>query len=359
MSFSDLARFWHDYLREYTIALGIVLVFYVLSRLFSVYIIKFLLYLTRKTKADYDDKLVQAFNKPLTLLIALTGFYLAGLYLLETTSYEFFLTRIFRSAVIILIAQGLYNMVSTSSSLLMKIGSAYDLDKLFLSLLSKTIRAVVIAISFTILVQEWGYDISGFVAGLGLGGLAFALAAQDTVANIFGGVVILTEKPFTIGDWIVAGDVEGTVEDITFRSTKVRTFAQALITMPNSVLAKQPITNWTKMGKRRVNFTFGVDYATPRHVLEECIAKIRELLVNHPGVHPATIFANLEKFGERGLDIYVYFFSKTTIWGEWLKVREDILFKILGILEDLEVSIISLPYRPISFKPDKPEAQVK
>lgn len=356
MSFDTVVTFWKDYLREYTFALGIVLVFYVLSRIFTFYVVRFLLFLTRRTKADYDDKLVLAFKKPLSLLIVLAGFYLAGLHLLESPEYEFFLTRLFRSAVIILIAQGLYNMVNTSSGLLTKIGNAYDLDKLFLSLLSKTIRAVVIAISFTILVQEWGYDITGFVAGLGIGGLAFALAAQDTVANIFGGVVILTEKPFTIGDWIVAGDVEGTVEDITFRSTKVRTFAQALITMPNSILAKQPITNWTKMGKRRINFTFGVDYATPRQVLEECIEKIRELLVNHPEVHPATIFVNLEKFGERGLDIYVYFFTKTTIWGEWLRVREDILLKILGILGDLDVSIISLPARSISIKSSETQA---
>ena len=96
-------------------------------------------------------------------------------------------------------------MVSTSSSLLMKIGSAYDLDKLFLSLLSKTIRAVVIAISFTILVQEWGYDISGFVAGLGLGGLAFALAAQDTVANIFGRWSSSPKSPLPLGTGLWPG----------------------------------------------------------------------------------------------------------------------------------------------------------
>lgn len=346
LNINDMLNYWQEYLREYTIALGLVVGFYILSRVFSAFVFRFLVFLTRRTKSDYDDKLIQAFKKPVTLLIVLTGFYLAGLYLLEDSSSSFFLTRLFRSAVIIFIAQGLYNLVSTTSGLLIKIGSAYDLDKLFLSLLSKTIRAIIVAISFTILVQEWGYDITGFVAGLGIGGLAFALAAQDTVANIFGGIVILTEKPFTIGDWIVAGEVEGTVEDITFRSTKVRTFAQALITMPNSVLAKQPITNWTRMGRRRVTFSLGVDYSTPRHTLEHCIGRIRELLTTHPEVHPATIFANFEKFGERGLDIYIYFFTKTTNWGEWLKVREGILFQIMDILEDEGVSV-ALPSRTI------------
>lgn len=353
MNLYDLLLFWQTYLQEYTYALGIILVFIVLSKLFSLYVVRFLLFVTRKTPTEYDNKLVLAFQKPVAAILVLTGFYLAGLYLLGEVSYlqkydylEVFVSRLFRSAIIVLISQGLFNLVSTTSGLIIKIGTTYDLDKLFLSLLSKTLKVIIVAISLTVLVQEWGYDITGFIAGLGIGGLAFALAAQDTIANIFGGIVIITEKPFTIGDWVVAGDVEGTVEDITFRSTKIRTFAQAQITMPNSALAKQPITNWTRMGRRRVTFSLGVDYTTPRHTLERCIKRIRDLLTNHPDVHPATIFANFEKFGDRGLDIYIYFFTKTTVWGEWLNVREKILFKIMEILESEGVAV-ALPARTI------------
>ncbi|NLO87498.1 MAG: mechanosensitive ion channel family protein [Firmicutes bacterium] len=349
---ANLIDFWKEYLREYTIALGLVLLFYALSRIFSRYIVRFLLYLTAKTEADYDEKLVLAFKKPLARIIICTGLYLAGLYLLENPDYQFFLTRLFRSALIIFIAQGLYNLVDSTSGLLIKLGSAYDLDKLFLSLLSKTIRAIIFAISFTILVQEWGYDITGFVAGLGIGGLAFALAAQDTIANVFGGIVILTEKPFTIGDWIVSGDVEGTVEDITFRSTKVRTFAHALITMPNSILAKQPITNWSRMGKRRVSFNLRVRYSTPRDVLQRCLDRIRELLANHDQVHPDTIFVNLDKFGESSLEILVYFFTKTTVRARWLEAKESILFAIMKILEE-EGASLALPSRSIYIEQDK------
>jgi len=352
VNLANLIDFWKEYLREYTIALGLVLLFYALSRIFSRYIVRFLLYLTAKTEADYDEKLVLAFKKPLARIIICTGLYLAGLYLLENPDYQFFLTRLFRSALIIFIAQGLYNLVDSTSGLLIKLGSAYDLDKLFLSLLSKTIRAIIFAISFTILVQEWGYDITGFVAGLGIGGLAFALAAQDTIANVFGGIVILTEKPFTIGDWIVSGDVEGTVEDITFRSTKVRTFAHALITMPNSILAKQPITNWSRMGKRRVSFNLRVRYSTPRDVLQRCLDRIRELLANHDQVHPDTIFVNLDKFGESSLEILVYFFTKTTVWARWLEAKESILFAIMKILEE-EGASLALPSRSIYIEQDK------
>ena len=171
-------------------------------------------------------------------------------------------------------------------------------------------------------------------------GTGLALAAQDTAANLIGGVVILTEKPFTIGDWIVAGKVEGIVEDITFRSTKVRTFAQALVAVPNASLAKEPITNWTRMGKRRVNFSLGVDYSTPRQALERCIHKIRELW-QPPDVHPAVIFLPRVREGPRHPDTFL-----RPPLSKWLSVREEILFNIMRILEEEGVAI-ALPSRVI------------
>lgn len=344
--------FWQENLVDYTFAFAIVLGFFILSRLVPLLLTRLFSGLAKRSKLDYS-KLAQAFSRPLSFFILATGLYLAALNLLGGTAYGNFFTKVYRSLVIVFISQGLYNLAESTSGPLMDLGSKRDWDKLFLSLLSKALRALIVAIGLVILVQEWGYDITGFIAGLGLGGLAFALAAQDTAANLIGGVVILTEKPFTIGDWIVTGNVEGTVEDITFRSTKVRTFAQALVAVPNATLAKEPITNWTRMGKRRVTFSLGVDYSTSRQTLEECIGGIRELLTNHPDVHPATIFVNFEKFGERGLDIYIYFFTKTTVWGKWLNVREDILYKIMEIMEEAGVSI-ALPSRTIINKSPLP-----
>jgi MscS family membrane protein len=341
----EVVSFWQEHLLDYTYALAIVLGFFVLSRLLPLLLTKLLLRLSKKSKLDYG-KLAQAFAKPLTLLLLSAGFYLAAIVLLGGTVYGQFFTKVFRSLVIVFIAQGLYNLVGSTSGLLMELGGNYDLDKLFLSLLSKSLRAVIFAISLVILVQEWGYDITGFIAGLGLGGLAFALAAQDTAANLIGGVVILTEKPFTIGDWIAAGQVEGIVEDITFRSTKVRTFDRAVVTVPNSSLAKEPITNWTRMGRRRINFSLGVAWDTPRERLEACIQRIRQMLRSHPQLHPAVLLANFEKIGENSLDIYINCFTKSTALDQWLQVREDILYKIMEILEEQEV-VLALPARRV------------
>ncbi|WP_233713612.1 mechanosensitive ion channel family protein [Lederbergia citri] len=202
--------------------------------------------------------------------------------------------------------------------------------------MSKAIRVIIVAIAITVIAQEFHYDINGFVAGLGLGGLAFALAAKDALANLFGGIIIITEKPFTIGDWISTPSVEGTVEDINFRSTKVRTFTQALVTVPNATLADQPITNWSKMGKRQISFSLKLPLDTSKEKLERTIRRIEELLKAYPGIHPDTIHVTFDKYLVDGYEIFLYFFTKSTEWGEYLKVKEDVNYKILDILKSEE-----------------------
>src|SRR5699024_6731493 len=127
------------------------------------------------------------------------------------------------------------------------------IDEILVSFLSRALQFIIIAMAISIVLQEFDYHIGGLITGLGIGGLAISLAAKDALANLFGGVVIVTEKPFTINDWIMTPSVEGTVEDISFRSTKVRTFDQALVVVPNATLANEAITNWSKMGKRRIS----------------------------------------------------------------------------------------------------------
>jgi MscS family membrane protein len=187
--------------------------------------------------------------------------------------------------------------------------------------------------------EEWGFNINGFIAGLGLGGLAFALAAKETVSNLFGGIVIVTEKPFTIGDWIKTPSVEGTVEDITFRSTKIRTFAQALVTVPNSTLANEPIINWSKMGKRQITFHLGVTYSTSREQLQTIARRIELMLIEHKEIHNDTIIVRFDRFNESSLDIYLYFFTNVTSFADYLSIKEDVNFRIMAILEEEGVNM--------------------
>lgn len=339
---------WLNKLRQYEvewdrilIAVLVFLFFLLLRKVFTKYILKLLTLLTERTSNNFDDYLVEACKKPMRTLFVLLGIYL-GLKAIqfEPEIYDV-MDRFYRTIIIILIAWGVFNLTGRSSLWIESLGQRFrfEVDKILLPLLSKAIRIVIIALAFTVIAQEWGYEITGFIAGLGLGGLAFALAAQDVLKNIFGGVVIIAEKPFSIGDWIETPSVEGTVEDITFRSTRVRTFAQALVVVPNSTLANQAITNWTKMGKRRITFQLGVTYTTPRHKLEAVVEAIKSMLEQHEEIDQDTLFVRFDSFATSSLDIFLYFFTKTTNWGEYLRIKEDCNLKIMEILEREGVSM--------------------
>lgn len=357
--FSDVLYFFSDLkiekyshlLDDVIIALSIFIFFWLSRKVLANVIFKYLLKLTSKTKTNFDNYLVMGFKYPLHLFFIIWGLYLALYYLPLSPQANILIAKSFRSAIIILITTGFYNLADNLRNLDDELINfiSNKIDKILLPFLSKVLKVILVALCVTIIAQEWEYRIDGFIAGLGLGGLAFSLAAKDTISNIFGGLVIITDKPFSIGDWIMAPSVEGTVEDINFRSTKIRTFAQAVVTVPNATLANEPVTNWTRMGKRRITFKLGVMYSTPRKKLASCIEKIRAMLESHPEIHKETIFVRFDSFGESSLDIFLYFFTKTTNWEKFLEVKEDVNFKIMEILEKEEV-ILAFPSTSVYFE---------
>jgi MscS family membrane protein len=229
---------------DVVISLGIMALFFICSRV----MVRYAFVLWNKVTKDSarTAKWRQAFEKPLRMFFLLLGSYLAIRYLLEPHgAASIVLSRLFRSSVIILMGWGMYVVSAQSSALLEDIGKRFGLDEtsMLIPFLSKVIRFFIIVVVIALVGAEWGFSINGLAAGMGLGSLAIALAAKETLGNIFGGIVIILEKPFSKGDWILTPTVEGVVEDITFRSTKIRTFADAMVTVPNAALADQPITN--------------------------------------------------------------------------------------------------------------------
>lgn len=349
--FFAMIKQWDQALwNEILIALVIFLVFWLFSKLLSHRIPRLIARWGKSSDTELGQNLGEAFRKPLQYFLIILGAYFALKYLPLKPSYDLAVIKLFRTGVIILTTFGFYNLAGSYDI----IGDGFDnlfgikFDKILIPFLSKALRVIIIGLGFSIIAGEWDYDVNGFVAGLGLGGLAFALAAQDTAANIFGGIVIITDKPFDIGDWIQTPSIEGMIEDINFRSTRIRTFNQALVTVPNSTLAKEPITNRSKMGKRRISFTLPLTYDTPKDNLERAVDSIRQMLEGHPGIHQETIFVRLDGFGERGFEVLLYFFTKTVVWGEHLQVKEDINYRILEILEREGVSI-ALPSTSLYF----------
>lgn len=335
------------------IACAIFILFLVFRKIFTTYVFKLIIWVSRKTPTEFFTNVFLAFEKPIRAFFVIIGTYLALLYLPFTLAATEIVEQIYQSLFFFLIGWGFYNFASENSSIFVGIAKKFELDKdsMLVPFLSKVLKFVVIALTFAVILDVWEYNIGGFIAGLGLGGLAFALAAQDTVANFFGGVVIITEKPFSKGDWISTPSVEGTVQDITFRSTKIRTFADSIVTVPNSKLANEPITNWTQMRKRRVTFNLGIVYSTPRVKVKKIAERIDTLLRKHEEVDQDMIMVRFNEFNQSSLDIFIYFFTKTTQWVKYLEVKEDINLKIMDILEEEGVSV-AFPSRSLYFEKD-------
>ena len=345
-------------LQRVVLALFVFLLIYSLRQLFSKLGMKLLRKITGYTKTTFDDHIIDILEPPARFMFIIVGIWLAFEILeLPETSKEL-IRHVNRSLFAIVIIWTAYRASEIVSQFIkhmsMKTESVLD-DQLVL-FVGKFLRVGIIAIGTMILVREWGYDIAGLVAGLGLGGLAFALAARDMVANLFGSITILMDRPFGIGDWIETPHVEGTVEDIRLRSTHVRTFANALVAVPNSVLANDAIINWSRMGKRRITFKLGVTYDSTRKQIEETVNKIKEMLKNHTDVHQKTIFVYFTDFGDSAVEIFLYFFTKTINWQEYLSVRQDVNLKIMEILEGMGMKI-AFPSSSIYIEKPGPETQ--
>ncbi len=231
------------------------------------------------------------------------------------------------------------------------------------NLLISVIKFIIILVAVLLFLVRAGIDISGILASLGIGGLAIALAAKETLSNFFGLIKIIADNSFSQGDWIEADGVEGTVVEIGFISTDIRTFDNALITVPNEKLANVPLKNWNRRSVgRRIKMHIGVTYGSKREALHEAIEAIRQMLIDHPGIaSPETIDKNnilnawrqerkllksedkygikstllvyLDELADSSMNILVYCFSKTTDWARWLAVKEDVIFKIWEILD--------------------------
>jgi MscS family membrane protein len=325
-----------EVLKDVAMSLGILLVFLIFRKIFAKYVFSLLLKISKKAPNDFYSFIFLSFEKPIQWLFIIIGINVAANFFPYFNENNPLFLDIMRSAIIILISWGLYNISAASSGIFSSLKRRYNLeiDDILIPFISRALRFIIVVISISVIAEEFDYDVSGFVAGLGLGGVAIAFAAKDVISQLFGGFVIITEKPFKIGDWIMTPNVEGTVEEITFRSTIIRTFEQALVTMPNATIANQPITNWSKMGKRRVQFNLVLSHDdTSKEKLQSIIKQIEMLIKKHPDVHPETISVTFDHYMENGYDILIYFFTKTTVREEYLKVKEEINFEIMEIVE--------------------------
>ncbi len=210
-------------------------------------------------------------------------------------------------------------------------------DDLLVPLVRKSLKTFVVAFGLVFVADNLDIDITSLVAGLGLGGLAFALAAQDTVKNLFGSLTILLDRPFQVGDWIAVGDIDGTVEEVGFRSTRVRTFYNSLITLPNSNLINTAVDNFGARSWRRWSTHLSITYDTPPEKIEAFCEGVRELIRRHPHTRKDYFHVYANKFSAASLDVMLYVFFGTPDWGKELEARHALFLDILRLAEELKV----------------------
>jgi len=308
---------------------------FVFFQLFRVTFRKLAYKIVNKTSNNYDDEILESIKKPVDYLFIVLGINIARTMLVLNDNISSLLDQLIRSAFIIILFWALIKILNHLAAHIHKITNKFG-DKISVEVANfiiKSIRFFIIIIAIIAVLQEWGFNVSGFLASLGLVGMAFALAAKDTASNLFGSLVIFTDKPFRVGEWIKTPEVEGTIETIGIRSTKVRTFAQALVTVPNAILANSAILNWSRMGKRRIKMNIGLTYDTKGSVIEKIIVDIKNMLSSHKDIDQDTIHIYFSSFGDSSLNIFCYYFTKTTNWGEFMRVRENTYLEIMKIVE--------------------------
>lgn len=180
---------------------------------------------------------------------------------------------------------------------------------------------------------------SGLVAGLGIGGVILTLAAQDTAKNLFGGLVVFIDKPFVVGDWIQMDTFEGTVEDITFRSTRIRTFENSVVNVPNSIISNASIINWSKMEKRRYKLNLIIELDTPLEKLERFKIRVQDMLQSREAIFDDSIIVKFDTIADNGLNVLVCSYTDSVDYASYLAEKEDINYKIMKILQEENIEL--------------------
>lgn len=325
--------FWGIPLANLIAAFLVLFIFLLFRRLFTYLTVGVLQKLAQRTENYYDDRIISGLKSPVRFAFVIIGLHLFfALIFWEPETVKKILNSLIVFDIfwaIIAIAQALRGVFHATTA---KFNS--DLSQEMGDFILKIVKILLGGLGLASILQVWGINVTALVASLGLGGLAFALAAKDTASNLFGSFALLADKAIRIGEWIKVGDVEGIVESIGMRTTKIRSFQKSLITVPNQIIANTPIENFSRRGIRRIKINVGLTYGTTEAQISTIVNEIKEMLLTHENIsNKDTLLVNFESFGDSALNIFIYTFTSTANWGRYLDIREDVHLKIMQIVE--------------------------
>ncbi len=293
----------------------------------------------QETAIYWDDALVDAARRPLTFLIWIIGLSFAAEIVSNESGAVIFgaIDPVRDVGVIFTLVWFLVRFIERTEKniVLKKEARGEEVDRTTADVIAKLLRISVIITGLLVTLQTLGYSISGVLAFGGIGGIAIGFAAKDLLANFFGGLMIYLDRPFNVGDWVRSPDrdIEGTVENIGWRLTRIRTFDKRPLYVPNSVFANIAVENPSRMTNRRIKETIGIRYDDVSK-METIIGDVKKMLQEHEDIDTnQTLIVNFNEFAPSSLDFFIYTFTKTTNWIRFHEVKQDVLLKVIRIVE--------------------------
>lgn len=325
----------------------------------------------RATAFSYDEILLTALRRPLEWAAVLAGIWGAAAILplpgeMDVINVERFVHAALRSTSIALmiwfgtrLAEGLFVHWEALAE-----KTESRLDDQIVPIIRSSTKVFLILIGVILVLQNLGYSVTSLIAGLGIGGAALAFASKDTLSNLFGSIVIFLDRPFQIGDWIEMATAEGVVEEVGLRTTRIRTFANSQITLPNALFTTTAINNWSRMAKRRIKMNVGLTYDSTPEQMRQAVTAIEDIIKADERFHHDFYLVRFDNFGPSSLDIFIYCFTRTVSWAEFLTVKQDFLLSIMDAMAQIGVTfafptqslhIESLPEEPKALTAQRPQ----
>ena len=323
------------------LGLLVLLVFVFARGIFSRVVVGTLARIAKRSKSDIDDELIAALERPAKFVFVVVGLYVAVAIAELPEDVDVFMIRVVRSLIAFTIFWALYRVLQPLSFLINKTMSVLGHDGLGDSLTDffvKLAKFVVVCVGIVAVLEEWDFNVGAVLGGLGLMGMAVAFGAQNLISNLFAGVSIFLDRIYGKGDWIRGSGVEGTVEEIGFRTTKIRRFDKALTTVPNAKLAGDAVINFSRMTNRRIYWKIGIEYGASEGQLKQVVNGIREHVMDNDDFETnpdlVSTLIHVDSFNDSSIDIMLYCFTTTTNWGEWMKVKEELAYHIKALVEE-------------------------
>jgi len=340
------------------LALGLLLVLGVVTHLLLGVVVRRLHRVARASAQRWDDVVITALETPVRLVLWLLVLYLALRIQPVTPWLEDAPARVYDTGLVLLLAWFLHRLIAgiEGELLIEDRGLTGSSDKATVRAMAKLSRITLWLIAGLMVLQSVGVSVSGLLAFGGIGGIAVGFAAKDLLANFFGGLSIYLDRPFTIGDWIRSPDkqIEGTVEDIGWRLTRIRTFDQRPLYVPNAAFSQISVENPSRMFNRRIYETIGIRYQDAGS-MEAIVRDVREMLEQHEAIDLSrTLIVNFVSFGASSLDFFVYAFTRTTNWVEFHQIKQDVLLKVLAIVH-AHGADVAFPTRTLHLEHVNPE----